>query len=224
MSDQVQVRCKRCKALLSPWEQPERCACSGPLRRSHPEVLYAVASGIQGPLRVSDYVRLADSQFGYEIGRGSANATLSADRRFCWAGQGIYGLYRHGPLPGPRSLEHATRIIVAVNGAMTIDAINYCLKGIGYRYNPASLRNAINRSTAITIRNDGLCHHPRGEAAELQLRTDLVIVPPRRRTEWNTIRDHLKDRITSLMTERTDRLRDLADPTRFGLNWSSSEL
>lgn len=48
--------------------------------------------------------RAAD--YGYHFGQQQiANTTLATDRRFCWAGQGIYGLYRHGPLPGPRNLE-----------------------------------------------------------------------------------------------------------------------
>ena len=104
---------------------------------------------------------------------------------------------------------------------MTISAIDYCLKAIGYRYNSASLRNAIRSSTTITIRRDGLCHHPQGEAAELRLRGELAIVPPRHRAAWNTMRDHLKAHIGELMKERATRLRDLEDPTRFGLNWSS---
>lgn len=221
MSGLEQAHCVRCKALLSPWEQRDTCACAGPLRRSNPEILYAVASSVDNPLRVSDYVRLADSQFGYDIGSGSANTTLAADRRFCWAGQGIYGLFRHGPLPGPRSLEDAARLLLTVNGAMTISAVDYCLKAIGYRYNSASLRNAIRSSAAITVRRDGLCHHPQGEAAELQLRTELAIVPPRHRAAWNTMRDHSKKRFDGFKEERDARLRDLEDPTRFGLNWSS---
>ena len=221
MSGLEQAHCVRCNALLSPWEQRDTCACAGPLRRSNPEILYAVASSVNDPLRVSDYVRLADSQFGYKIGIGSANTTLASDRRFCWAGQGIYGLYRHGPLPGPRSLEAAARLLLTVNGAMTVSAIDYCLKATGYRYNPASLRNSIRTSAAITVRRDGLCHHPQGEAAELHLRNELAIVPPRHRTAWNSMRDYSKDRVDEFLEERAARLRDLEDPTRFGLNWSN---
>jgi hypothetical protein len=187
-------------------------------------VLYAVAASVSGPLRVQDFVRLSDSQFGHWITRASANATL-ADPRFCWAGQGTYGLYRHGPLPGPRSLEPAARIVLtAAGGPMTMEAIDYCLKAIGYRYNSASLRNAINRSYSIKYRlADGLFDHPRGEAAELQLRGETRVVPPRHRSAWEALRDRLARRIENAMANRAARLRDLESPNRFGLNWSPAD-
>ena len=146
MTDEPETRRDQCFAILSPWEPADRCGCAGPRRPSHPEVLYAVAASVPGPLRVQDFVRLADSQHEHRITRASANFTL-ADPRFCWAGQGTYGLYRHGPLPGPRSLEPAARLVLTAAGRpMTMEAIDYCLKALGYRYNSGSLRNAVNRS------------------------------------------------------------------------------
>lgn len=221
MNEEAETHCERCAAILSPWERVDRCGCTGPRRFSHPEVLYAVAATTPGPLRVEDFVRLADSQYGHQITRASASATL-VDPRFCWAGQGIYGLYRHGPLPGPRSLEPAARLVlIAAGRPMTMATIDYCLKALGYRYNTGSLRNAVSASYNITYRwGDGLYDHPRGEAAELKLRRDIRVVPPRRRAAWETIRSRLAHSIEDALTVRASRLRDLENPDRFGLNWS----
>jgi hypothetical protein len=187
-------------------------------------VLYAVAASVPGPLRVQDFVRLADSQYGHRITQSSANVTL-ADPRFCWAGQGTYGLYRHGPLPGPRSLEPAARLVLtAADRPMTIAAIDYCLKALGYRYNSGSLRNAVNRSLAIKYRwTDGLYDHPRGEAAERQLRRQTKVVPPRHRAAWESLRGRLARSIEDALSTRAARLRDLENPDRFGLNWSQPD-
>jgi hypothetical protein len=224
VSEVPETRCYRCSAILSPWEPADRCGCAGPRRLSHPEVLYAVATSVSGPLRVQDFVRLADSQYEHRITHASANVTLT-DPRFCWAGQGTYGLYRHGPLPGPRSLEPAARLVLTAAGRpMTMEAIDYCLKALGYRYNSGSLRNAVNRSLTINYRwADGLYDHPRGEAAELQLRRETRVVPPRQRAAWESLREHLARNIEDALSTRAARLRDLENPDRFGLNWSQPD-
>jgi hypothetical protein len=223
VSDVSETRCDRCSAILSPWEPADRCGCAGPLRPSHPEVLYAVAASVSGPLRVQDFVRLADSQYGHRIGQPSANVALG-DRRFCWAGQGTYGLYRHGPLPGPRSLEPAARLVLTAAGRpMTMAAIDYCLKALKYRYNSASLRNAVSRSYTINYRwSDGLYDLPRGEDAERRLRRDTGVVPPRHRAAWESLRERLAHDVQDALNTRADRLHNLENPNRFGLNWSQS--
>lgn len=217
-------RCPHCKAPLSFWEPVDRCGCRGPLRGSHPEVLYAVAASVPGPLHVRDYVRLADAMFDHPVSQASANATLSADPRFCWAGQGIYALYRHGPLPGPRSLEPAARLILcSAPTALTLDAIDFCLKSLHYRYNPASLSNAVGRSGNIRWQADGRFDHLRGEAAQRNLRADIGMVPPRRRADWEALHDRLRRQVSRSLRDRSRRLRDLDDPTRFGLVWEATE-
>ncbi len=214
-------RCGTCNAVLSPWEPLDGCACVGPKRRSHAEVLYAIAASTGGPLRVRDFVRLADAQFSHVISVSSAHVTLM-DHRFCWAGQGLYSLYRHGPLPGPRSLEPAARMVLTAAAApMTLDAVDYCLRQLGYRYNPLSLRQAVNRSTVIRWRIDGLYDHPRGEAAERQLRQIVPIVPPRALSAWITVRDRLAADIETALSRRAALLdQNVAGATRFGLTWS----
>ena len=51
------------------------------------------------PLAYWDIERLLRAS-GHEVWEPSLKATLGADRTFCWAGRGIYGLFRHGFLPG----------------------------------------------------------------------------------------------------------------------------
>jgi len=177
-------------------------------------------------MHVRDYVRLVDRDYGRVLSEPTANATLAPDPRFCWAGKGLYCLYRHGPLPGPRNLEAAARLaLFAAGQPLTIDALDFTLKRLGYRYNAASLGNAINRSRRITWRrSDGRWDHPRGDAAEHDLRADVPAVPPRHRAAWQAILDRLGEHIHTALIDRESRLRDLGDPTRFGIDWSANAL
>ncbi|TCO65865.1 hypothetical protein EV192_1011657 [Actinocrispum wychmicini] len=216
-------RCSSCGHLLTPWEG-ERCSCLGPRRASNTEVLYAVACDVQTSLHVRDFVRLAERDYGQHLSTATATAVLAPNRRFCWAGKGLYALYRHGPLPGPRNLEEATRLLLVAAGVpLTIQAIDYCLKQLGYRYNVASLVNAIGRSVQITRQRDGLWDHPRGDAAELELRREIPVVPPRQRAAWIDIRDRLAHRTHEALLRRAKRLQDLGAPTRFGLIWDERD-
>ncbi|MDQ0762780.1 hypothetical protein QF027_005415 [Streptomyces canus] len=211
--------CPLCGAALSSWES-RRCGCGGPRWESHAEVMYAIACSVRSPLHVRDFVRLAHSDYGHKIGVPSANAVLSPDRRFCWAGQGTYSLYRHGPLPGPRNLEGASRLVLlAANEPMTADALDYCLKQLGYRYNVASLKNAIRSSKWITWQQDGRWAHSLGEAAEAELRREVPVVPDSRHAAWAAMRDVLTRDVRGFITQRAERLRNLGSPHRFGLNW-----
>jgi hypothetical protein len=103
--------CPNCKQILGPWEQ-NPCSCSAARRASTREVLYAVACTTPQPVRIRDFTRLADTDHGLKLQPNTAAVALASDRRFCWAGQGLYGLYRHGPLPGARNLEQASRLLL----------------------------------------------------------------------------------------------------------------
>jgi hypothetical protein len=145
---------------------------------------------------------------------------LSPDRRFCWAGQGMYSLYRHGPLPGPRSLEGASRLILLATGEpMTVDALDYCLKQLGYRYNVASLKNAIRNSPRIRWQPDGRWAHERGQDAKAGPPHGIAVAPAGRHEAWTGLRDALADEVRRYMTQREAKLRSLGAPHRFGLDW-----
>ncbi|MER7110127.1 hypothetical protein [Streptomyces sp. NPDC000229] len=163
---------------------------------------------------------MAQRDYGCEITVPSANAVLSPDRRFCWTGQGTYSLYRHGPLPGPRTLEGVSRLVLFAAGEpMTADALDYCLKQLGYRYNVASLKNAIRNSEYIRWQQDGRWAHALGQDAEAELRHGIPVVPAGRREAWMRLRDTLAGELRCLMTQRQAKLRGLGAPHRFGLYW-----
>lgn len=211
--------CPACGSVLSAWEQSERCGCRGLRRRSHPEVMYAIGCSAPGPLHVRDFVRLADADYQYQVDQASANTTLANDRRLCWAGAGVYGLYRHGPLPGPRKLEHVARcVLLAAQAELTIDALDYCLKQLGYRYNVASLNNAVLRSHSIRWTGAGYWH-PRGETAQLELRRAIPVVPQHHRADFEVLRARLETTIREALKVRAERLRKVADPGRYAVDW-----
>ncbi|MGW1595494.1 hypothetical protein [Streptomyces sp. NPDC002343] len=211
--------CRVCGARLSAWEK-KRCGCGGPRWASRPEILYAIACSVRSPLHVRDFVRLAQRDHGCEIAVPSATAVLSPDRRFCWAGQGMYSLYRHGPLPGPRSLEGVSRLVLLATGEpMTVDALDYCLKRLGYRYNVASLKNAIRNSAWIRWQPDGRWAHEQGQDAGAGPPHGIPVVPDGRHEAWAGLRDVLADEVRRFMTRREAKLRGLGAPHRFGLDW-----
>jgi hypothetical protein len=214
--------CPACNSILAPWEKG-RCSCKDGRWNSSKEVLYAVACTTKQPLYTRDFVRLADAEHGQVIQQSTAAVSLSSDPRFCWAGQGLYGLYRHGPLPGARNLEQASRLVLVTAGIpLTVIALDFILKRIGYRFNPASLYNALNRSRRITWRReDGQWEHPKGEAAELALRKSIPVVPSRQREQWHFLRDRLQAQIASALADRQKLLQDLSDLTRYGIDWDA---
>jgi hypothetical protein len=165
------------------------CSCAGPKVHTNREILYALAA-------------------------------LSPDRRFCWAGKGLYGLYRHGPLPGPRNLEEVARVVlVAAGEALNYEVVDFCLKQLGYRYSIASLRNSVSRSATISWDWYGTWNHPRGADAEFTLRVQIPVVPLLQEAAWEWIRKRTAQQIAGSIAQRAERLRALADPNRFGMNW-----
>jgi hypothetical protein len=198
----------------------DRCACNGPRWRTNREILYAIACAAYEPLHARDFVRAAERDFGAHMSTPTANAVLSPDPRFCWAGKGVYGLYRHGPLPGPRTLEQAARIVlVAAGWPLNYEVVDFCLKRLGYRYNVASLRNGVSKSYRISWDWYGSWDHSRGEDAERTLRHEIPVVPARQLAAWTCLRDNTAAQVQAAISERAARLKALADPNRFGMNW-----
>jgi hypothetical protein len=199
------------------------CACAGPQAATIREVLYAVACTSAEAIHARDFVRHAEQDHRTHFTTGTAVATLAVDPRFCWGGKGIYGLYRHGLLPGPRNLEQAARILlVAAGHPFTYEVLDYCLKQMGYRYNIASLRNAVSRSPSIARDRYGMLSHPHGEKAQLELRSQIPLVPWRNRKAWVVLREETAKRVRIAVAERDARLQQhLADTDRFGMNWET---
>ena len=212
-------RCTACGAVLGPWEKG-RCACTGPRSGTIREVLYSIACTARQPLHARDFVRNAERDHGLHFNMGTALVALSQDFRFCWAGRGLYGLYRHGPLPGPRNLREATRIVLLAAGTpLSHEAVDFCLKRLGYRYSLASLRQAVAKTAHIRWEY-GQWDHSRGEAAELELRNQIPIVPPRQPRPWNALHAEIKASVTASIADLAARQGALADLSRFGLDWN----
>ena len=211
-------RCTTCGAVLAPWEKG-RCACTGPRSGTIREVLYSIACTARQPLHARDFVRNAERDHGLPFNMGTAVVMLSTDFRFCWAGRGLYGLYRHGPLPGPRKLREATRIVLLAAGTpLSHEAVDFCLKRLGYRFSTASLRQAVAKTGHIRWEH-GQWDHSRGDAAELELRNQIPIVPPRQPRPWSALHAEITASVTASIADLAAKHGALADPSRFGLDW-----
>lgn len=216
--------CDRCGAILTPWER-HGCGCEGPRGTGNAEILYTIGCLTSTPLHVRDFVRLAGHDYGRIFSEPTANTTLAQDFRFCWAGRGLYCLYRHGPLPGPRSLEDTARLaLFSARRPLTIDALDFCLKRLNYRYNVASLKNAINRSFRIAWRwSDGRWEHPESDITERRLRTEIPLVPRGQRGAWDSIVERLNKDIHEALADRQSRLHSLEGSAQLRIKWDISK-
>lgn len=206
----VLQRCRSCRSLLGPWEQYYGgCACRGPASETHRDTLYAVACAAKQPLPVHDLVRLAQQDYGDVMNQSTGFAVLAPDPRFCWAGPGAYGLYRHGVIPGPRNLEQTARLVLAAAGNLHMDAVDFILKQLGYRYSFGSLRNAVGRSDSI-LWDGHWWSHPTGEGAMRLLQRDIPVVPPFQDSEFNEIIRQLERQARKHLATRESRLSSIS--------------
>jgi len=96
------------------------------------------------PVTVYDIQRGIHREFGRIVHRESLTTSLSGDLRLCWAGRGLYGLYRHKLIPGPRNLAGIAAFFLYSHGSpLTIQQLSFVMKHVGYRYQDQSLRNAL---------------------------------------------------------------------------------
>ena len=103
-----------------------------------------------GPISLYDIRRTFQREFGWAPGEISLNATVAQDQRCCWAGRGIYGLWRHGLIPGPRRLLDVARTVLYASGSpLSQDELTFTLRHLGYRFHPASLHQMLAREPAI---------------------------------------------------------------------------
>lgn len=212
--------CQVCESPLSPWE-PDPCGCLGDVPTNNAATMYAIACEITTPLHLRDFVRLASVDFARTLTQPTANAVIAPDFRFCWAGKGLYGLFRHGPLPGPRNLEEATRLILCGSDRpMTLEAIEYTLKSLRYRFSSASLYNAISRSAVIEWQwHDGHFRVRRTADSVDALLEDIAVLPSRRRGEWAAVRDHIELVVDQAIADRDRRLREAANSITVAYDW-----
>jgi hypothetical protein len=98
------------------------------------------------PLYRWDIQREIRRRDGVTVLEASLGSTLATDWRACWAGPGLYGLYRHGLLPGVRDIGTAAGVFIHASGrALTIDEIRFILRLVGYRVAASSIPQALAR-------------------------------------------------------------------------------
>lgn len=145
------MRCPRCAAEVSAWEAREAerlgvtpCWCDGAPRGVLPtlaNLAYAELChrSLSQPVKTHDVVRFVTSRYNGNP-RYSINFALSSDKRFCWGGKALYGLLRHGLIPGARSLaEAAYAVLLAAPRHLHVEEVDFVLEQLNYRFNSDSL-------------------------------------------------------------------------------------
>ena len=145
--------CDQCNAERGPWED-ESC----PVLRAKrgwwldvPDLAVHVLEQSETPLTIYDITRSIRRDLGIDVNQGTLQGGVSVDRRFCWAGRGLYGLYRHGLIPGPRSLGGIARMFLYSHGGpLNHASLEFVMKYAGYRFQSASLNSALNYDAEVS--------------------------------------------------------------------------
>lgn len=99
---------------------------------------------------------------------------MSNDHRFCWAGKGLYGLYRHGLYPGMRTLGGvAILYLYAASRPIDGELLAFAKKQSGYRFQTQSLLIAASRESAVVV-EDNLYSVPQSDWRRRWLREQGV--------------------------------------------------
>jgi hypothetical protein len=199
------VACTACGAELAPAEAP---TCQGCSRRPSTTIGHralAVLEQADGPLSYWDIQRLMHRRHGQAPAVGSLLVYLSRDLRICWAGKGMYGLYRHGLIPNVRGLGPAAEAhLLAAPGPLAPDELHFVMQHQRYRYQYASLTAALQRQLG----------HAQGmpaaqSAAELVRRKQRLaelLQISRRSRQFEHYATALGDRVAAAVQERVRRL------------------
>jgi hypothetical protein len=147
------IYCPTCDAPLSAWETAKAgalgvpaCWCAGLPARvppTLPNLSFAELCNVdlQKPVRTHDVVRFVGGKYAGDAS-ASIGVALSQDRRMCWGGRGLYGLARHGLIPGARSLaDAACAVLIAAPRPLHLEEADFVLEQLGYRFNSDSLKN-----------------------------------------------------------------------------------
>ena len=140
--------CPTCGAELGPWEG-ESCVRHGPTRPwTIADQAVLVLEAETAPLYLHDIRRGIEREIGRATDRQSVASVVGADRRFCWSGKGLYSLFRHGRIPGVRTLaDTAGFILLAAQEPLGASEIAFLMKWSGYRFQDTSLEAALNRDS-----------------------------------------------------------------------------
>jgi hypothetical protein len=138
--------CPECGAELGPWEGIQ-CLSHEPSRaRTIADQAVLVLEREAGPIYLHDIQRGIGREVGRRAYSQSVVALVGSDRRFCWSGKGLYALFRHGRIPGVRTLaDVAAFILLAAGQPLATEELGFLMKWRGYRYQDTSLDGALSR-------------------------------------------------------------------------------
>lgn len=147
--------CSQCRAPLGPWDEQLCVSHRTDTSTSIAGLAAAVLEQSEQPLPVHDVARIIKRDRGVVVQRGSLTSIMGAERWFCWAGKGVYGLYRHGLLPGPRTLAGiACFVLASQERPLHFDRLSFLMKWAGYRFQYQSLANALWNHQLTTAQAD----------------------------------------------------------------------
>ncbi|HSV92033.1 MAG TPA: hypothetical protein VLH81_03110 [Desulfobacterales bacterium] len=105
--------------------------------------------GEPGPVAIHDVQRAIGRDLGRQTYMPTMTTLMGSDRRLCWSGKGIYGLFRHDRLPAIRTLSGLARfILVSFDGPIALSDLSFVLKWSGYRFQDVSLEGALIRDAS----------------------------------------------------------------------------
>jgi hypothetical protein len=141
------AKCPHCGAGLGPWEDRSGCiTCNGYKPTSVADRAVAVLEKSKRPIAHWDVKRALDRRSAQPVNEKTLLAQLGSDRRACWSGSGIYGLYRHGLLPGARDLTAVGSILsYSSEEPLLIEELCFVARYVGYSFADASLSTALAR-------------------------------------------------------------------------------
>ena len=145
--------CPHCASALGPWEDSAGCqTCNDTVGWSTTDRAIALLETTSAPLAYWDVKRSLDQEWTADHRPATVNQVLADDFRACWAGRGIYGLYRHGLLPGVRELGRTAAVFIhASDRQLTLDEVTFIMRHAGYRFSPGSVEAAVWRVQKLGI-------------------------------------------------------------------------
>ena len=158
----------------------------------------------EGPLSIYDIQRGVLREMGWKPHRASLNASVANDPRCCWAGRGLYALYRHGFIPGPRCLADVAKVILLTQGcALGTDELAFVMSYLGYRFQKQSLINALSRDPSVewvSWRSVGL----NGTSLTREVKQSLQVAPTM--IEVEGVIERIRQSVSAAKAERGVRL------------------
>ena len=198
---------------LGPWETspcPSVLAARG-RHLGNAEAAVYVLERADGPLSIYDIQRGITREFGWEPHKPSLAASIATDLRCCWAGRGLYALYRHGLIPGPRRLVDVARVILMSQGTvLTADQISFAMRHLGYRFQQQSLVNALLKERSI----DRVAWRAWVLSADRPI-SDIRVAPTD--TGRDRVMEQVRQSVSSALVEQRRRL------SRVGLGLASTD-